>query len=146
MKMGTIALGDEVCICTGTTIWAYGASITIGQGTYIGPRCHLGAYRSGITIGANVLLAPHCSMVDTEHKFESLNIPINRQGFTSKGIVIEDDVWLGTGVIVMDGVHIGRGAIVGAGAVVTHDVPPNALAVGIPARVLKGRNEVFKSV
>ncbi|MCK4816024.1 acyltransferase, partial [bacterium] len=54
-------------------------------------------------------------------------------------IVIEDDVWLGMGVKIMDGVHIGRGAIIGAGAVVTRDVPSAAVAVGVPAKVVKIR-------
>ena len=62
------------------------------------------------------------------------------QPLASKGpIVIEDDAWLGLGVIVLDGVTIGRGAVIGAGAVVTGDVPPYAIAVGVPARVVGSR-------
>ena len=53
--------------------------------------------------------------------------------------MIEDDAWLGLGVIVLDGVTIGRGAVIGAGAVVTGDVPPYAIAVGVPARVVGSR-------
>jgi acetyltransferase-like isoleucine patch superfamily enzyme len=50
--------------------------------------------------------------------------------------VLEDDVWLGVNVAVMDGVTIGQGAIVGAGAVVTKDIPPYAIAGGVPARLI----------
>ena len=53
--------------------------------------------------------------------------------------MIEDDVWLGMGVKVMDGVRIGRGAVVGANAVVTKDIPPYSVAVGVPARVIRKR-------
>mgnify|MGYP000928569106 CR=1 FL=1 len=54
-------------------------------------------------------------------------------------IVIEDDVWIGESAIIMSGVHIGRGAVIGAGAVVTKDIPPYAVAVGVPAKVIKYR-------
>lgn len=58
----------------------------------------------------------------------------------SKGpIIIDDDVWIGYGVTILSGVHIGQGAIIAAGAVVTKDVPPYAIAGGVPAKVLKYR-------
>ncbi len=52
---------------------------------------------------------------------------------------IGNDVWIGMNAIVMDGVTIGDGAVVGAGAIVTKDVPPYAIVVGIPAKILKYR-------
>lgn len=54
-------------------------------------------------------------------------------------IVIGSDVWVGAGVTLMGGVHIGSGAVIGAGAVVAKDVPPYAIAVGNPARIIKYR-------
>ncbi len=64
---------------------------------------------------------------------------INMQGYSYKKVVLHDDVWLGTKVIVLPGVTIGKGAIVAAGAVVTKDVPPNAIVGGVPARVIATR-------
>ena len=55
--------------------------------------------------------------------------------------VIGHDVWIGHGAIIMPGVTIGTGAIIGSGAVVTKDIPPYAVAVGVPARVIKYRFE-----
>lgn len=54
-------------------------------------------------------------------------------------IIVEDDVWIGMGVIILSGVKIGKGAIVGAGSVVTKDIPPYAISVGNPARVIRYR-------
>jgi maltose O-acetyltransferase len=52
-------------------------------------------------------------------------------------ITVADNAWLGGGVIVLPGVSIGENTVVGAGAVVTRDLPPNVLAVGNPARVVR---------
>ena len=65
---------------------------------------------------------------------------LNKESAICKGaIVIHDDVWIGESAIVMSGVHIGQGAIIGAGAIVTKDIPPYAIAVGVPASVIKYR-------
>jgi acetyltransferase-like isoleucine patch superfamily enzyme len=61
---------------------------------------------------------------------------------TKGDIVIEDDAWLGVGVVVLDGVRIGKGAVIGAGSVVTRDIPDNAIAVGVPASVVKMRGAI----
>lgn len=56
-----------------------------------------------------------------------------------KPVTIGNDVWIGTRVIIMGGVKIGNGAVIGAGAIVTKDVPDYAIAVGVPAKVVKYR-------
>lgn len=56
-------------------------------------------------------------------------------------VTIGNDVWIGTGVIIMGGVKIGDGAVIGAGAIVTKNIPDYAIAVGIPAKVIKFRFE-----
>lgn len=58
----------------------------------------------------------------------------------SKGaIIVEDEVWIGYGAIILSGVTIGKGSVIAAGAVVTHDIPPYAIAAGNPAKVVKFR-------
>ena len=139
--MGRVQLDQGVAIQSGTTLNAIGSTIHIGANTIVGTHCHFGAYDKGITIGEDVLIASHCSMVDTQHIYADPDRLIKAQDYTSQGIVIEDDVWLGSGVVLMDGVRVGRGAIVGGGAVVTRDVPPYAIVVGIPAKIIKWRKE-----
>jgi acetyltransferase-like isoleucine patch superfamily enzyme len=71
------------------------------------------------------------------HVFGDLSRPILDQGVTGQGITIGDGAWIGAGAAILDGVRIGRGAVIGANAVVTADVPDHAVAVGVPARVIK---------
>lgn len=117
-------------------------SIKIGRHTHIQPRCQLSSYVGAIVIGDDVEIAPNCSLYSYDHGIAPEK-RINQQPLVSKGgIEIGDDVWLGVGVIVLDGVHIGKGAIVGAGSVVTTSIPENAIAVGVPAKVIKLRTEI----
>jgi galactoside O-acetyltransferase len=115
-------------------------SLHIGSNTYIQSGCILNAFVSSIILGANCMIAQHCAFAPYQHGFADTSRPMREQPLTSQGnIVIEDDVWLGLNVCVMDGVTIGKGAIVGAGAVVTKDIPPYAIASGVPAHVIRFR-------
>lgn len=54
-------------------------------------------------------------------------------------VIIDDDVWVGANAIILTGVHVGRGAVIGAGTIVTKDIPPYAVVVGNPARIIRFR-------
>ncbi|QLQ36655.2 sugar O-acetyltransferase [Micromonospora robiginosa] len=88
-----------------------------------------------IRIGDDVMIAPGVTLTTTGHPVH----PDLREDFRrfSKPIAIEDKVWIGSNVVVLPGVRIGFGAVVGAGSVVTHDIPPMTVAVGVPCRVLR---------
>jgi acetyltransferase-like isoleucine patch superfamily enzyme len=141
-----IRFGNNVRIREGAWIQATsvldepGVGLTIGDGTYIGPRAVLGA-GGGITIGKRVLFGSSVHVLAENHAIDDPDTPINAQGVTRAGITIGDDVWVGDGVIVLDGVTIGRGAVVGAGSVVTRSVPDGAVVVGNPARQIRQRFE-----
>lgn len=116
------------------------AHVKIGQNCSLGPSVYI--YGSGgVDIGNDVLIAGRTSIVASSHTFEDLSIPIRLQKQSVKGIRIEDNVWIGAGVTVLDGVTIGKGSVIGAGAVVNKDIPELSIAVGIPAKVIKRRNE-----
>ncbi len=136
---GNIRVGDYVMLKEGARLCPTNphASISIGAWTTVGAHTFMYA-SSEISIGANCLIAPFCYFVDSDHGYAAGRL-IREQPMTATAIRLEDDVWLGTGVVVTRGVTIHGGAVVGARAVVTEDIPPNAIAVGNPARVVKYR-------
>lgn len=122
----------------GTHIQVMGGTLEIGKRTYIGPyTCMAGP--GDIRIGEDCLIASGVGIYANNHNFDDPTRRINQQGSSCKGIVIEDDCWLGSGARVLDGVTIGQGSIIGAGAVVTKDIPPYSVAVGVPAKVISKR-------
>lgn len=138
---GKISVGRDSHIRFGSVLIPGGGEISIGARTTINHFAVLHGENS-IRIGDNCLIAPRVSIFASMHEFLDARLLIREQGMRrSSGIVIGDDVWLGTGVVVVDGVKIGLGAVVGAGAVVTKDIPDYAVAVGIPARVIRYRGD-----
>lgn len=113
-------------------------SIYIGENTYIAPGVCI-AGQGDIHIGKNCMIAANSGIYANNHVFTDLSLPVKQQGTTREGIIIEDDCWLGHGVTVLDGVKIGKGSIIGAGAVVSKNIPPYSIAVGVPAKVIKDR-------
>ncbi len=112
----------------------------------IGNNCQIGSYTTihgagGVTIGNDVLIASHVVIVANNHIFNDTSKNICDQGLTTKGITIGNNVWIGAGVSILDGVTIGDHSVIGAGAVVNKDIPPNSVAVGIPAKVIKERTK-----
>jgi acetyltransferase-like isoleucine patch superfamily enzyme len=94
-----------------------------------------------VTVGACGLFAAYTYLVGGGHEFERGGLPVIEQPRPSRGIALGENVWLGTGAKVLDGVRIGRDVVVGAGAVVTGDLPDGVVAAGVPARVIRSRDE-----
>jgi acetyltransferase-like isoleucine patch superfamily enzyme len=136
---GKISVGSDNEILNGCLLMTYGGSITIGNNCSINPYTILYGHGEGLIIGNNVLIAGHCLIIPANHVFSRTDLPINRQGTSSKGIVIGDDVWIGAGCQILDGVTIGQGAIVAAGSVVNKNVTPFSIVGGVPASLIKIR-------
>ena len=109
--------------------------IRMGDNVTISSYCHISCANS-ITIGNGVLLGPNVFICDNLHGGQDeLDIPpINRKLKIGEPVKIGDNVWIGRNVCIMPGVCIGEGARIGTNAVVTHDIPANSVAVGVPAR------------
>lgn len=136
---GTIEIGDNNEFLYSVLILSYGGMVKIGNHCSVNPYAIIYGHGKGTLIGNNVLIAAHTVIVPVNHNFEHVDDDINKQGLNSKGIVIEDNVWIGAGCQILDNVRIGNGSIVAAGSVVNKDVPPFSIVGGVPARVLKYR-------
>jgi acetyltransferase-like isoleucine patch superfamily enzyme len=122
-------------------IATYGGSIEIESNVYIGPYCVLYGH-GGLTIGSSTMIAAHTVIVPANHGFSRIDMPMNAQPLTREGIAIGEDVWIGAGCKVLDGVRIGKGAVIGAGSVVTKNIEPYDIAVGVPATVVRSRRSL----
>lgn len=88
-----------------------------------------------VRIGDNVMIGPNTLITTVNHPLD----PAGRRRHLgiAKPVVIGDNVWIGGNVTILPGVTIGNNVVIGAGAVVTKDIPPNSLALGVPARVVR---------
>ncbi len=138
-KQGKINLAENIRIAEFATINAFNGKIEIGNFSTINNFVIIDGYGKGVSIGKGVRIAAHTMIISSNHIFESTNQFIYEQGLSSKGIRIEDDVWIGSGCKILDGVHIKKGAIIAAGAVVTKNVEPYEVVGGVPAKHIKFR-------
>lgn len=132
-------IGNRVILKEGVRICPTNpeSTIEIGDWTTIGAHTFIYAsYR--ISIGNNCLIAPFCYFVDSDHGIAEGKL-IREQPMESLPITIGNDVWVGTGAVITRGVTIHDGAVIAARAVVTADVPTNAIVAGVPARILRYR-------
>ncbi len=132
------AMGEDVKIKDNVQIDApqnieVGDRVGISQGTF------LSAGR-GIRIGNDVMIGHDVSVLTEGHATDRVDVPMRAQGLVGDKIVIGNDVWIGAGVRILPGVVIGSGCVIGANAVVTKSLPERAVAVGVPARVLRIRD------
>jgi len=116
-------VGDHVVVGTNTVV---DGNVTIGDFVKIESNCYIPTH---VHIGSRVFLGPNVTLTNDRYPLKM------RDTYRPEGPVLEDGVTLGAGVIVLPGVRIGYDSFVAAGAVVTRDVPPMSMVVGVPARV-----------
>jgi acetyltransferase-like isoleucine patch superfamily enzyme len=135
---GHIQLGDNVRLSDVMVSVAPNARFVMGDRSSINEGGYV-VVSQEVRIGSDVLIAELVSIRDADHAFERTDLRINQQGLVGAPILIEDGVWIARGVAVLSGVRIGHGAVIGANAVVTKAIPAMAVAVGVPARVVRSR-------
>jgi len=137
----SIELGANVYVGHNAILKGYHKNkMRIGDETWIGQQAFLHS-AGGIDIGARVGIGPGVRIITSSHAEAGRDVPILNSPIELAPVVIEDDCDLGVGAIVLPGVRIGKGAQIGAGAVVTEDVPPYSVAIGVPAKVTRQRPE-----
>jgi serine acetyltransferase len=137
-KPGSVAVGPRCELCQGTVLRAWGGSIVLGTNVFVGEYTVVYGH-GGVTIGDNTLIAAHCRILSSNHTIPGRDGLIRDHPDIRMPTVIGSDVWLGAGVTVLGGVSVGDGCVVAAGAVVTKDLPPYAIAMGVPAQVVRFR-------
>lgn len=139
VRRGRLAAKGRNVKISPTAMFKFPENIRIGDNSFINHLCSVWAAPNGsITIGRDVLFGPGTSVIASNHGFECGQL-IREQEGNDADIVIGNDVWLGASVVVTAGVSIGDGCVVGAGAVVTRDLPPYTICLGVPARVVRTR-------
>ncbi len=136
-----IRIGNRVFLGRNSILSCKDGNIRLEDGVNIGFNCEI--FSSGeVVIGENTLVAAYCYFVGGG------NYDLSRQDVdfaeqdgleATQGITIERNCWIAADVKVLDGVTIGNGSVIGAGAVVRDPIPPNSLAAGIPAKVIRSR-------
>jgi len=135
---GKMMIGDFVNICSRSVccdlVTYPGGELIIGDNVFINFGTTINAKKK-VRIGDNVKIGPYCMIHDTDFHIQGKDF-VNPEGVP---ISIEEDAWLGSRVIVLKGSKIGKGAIIAAGSVVSGIIPPNAIAGGMPAKIIRYR-------
>ncbi len=112
----------------------------------IGKDCNIGDYNhitcaNKVILGSGVLTGRWVTITDNSHGnglLQEINTYPDKRNIYSKGpVVIGNNVWIGDKVTILPNVNIGDGVIIGANSVVTQSIPPNSIAVGNPAKIIK---------
>lgn len=113
----------------------------IGKYNYIGPYTMINNTVIGnyCSIGPSVKLGQGQHSINFITTYQKISSDLIGHSLTESPTVIGNDVWCGANVVIMQGVKIGDGVVIGANAVVTKDIPDYAIAVGIPAKIIKYR-------
>jgi acetyltransferase-like isoleucine patch superfamily enzyme len=137
-RRGRIRIGARCTVENGVVMRAYGGSIDIADDVFLGPATVIYGH-GGVTIGADTLISMHTRILSSDHAIPGPETAIRARPDVLQPTHIGCDVWIGAGATILGGVTVGDGCVVGAGSVVTRDLPPHSVAVGVPARVIRRR-------
>jgi len=136
-----VTLGDGVIISRNCVIQGKTGSVHFEDRVDVGCNCVFSSV-AGIKVGSATIIAGSCYLGGGRYYHDSLEQPIMDQGGYSRGpLTIGKNSWIGAGATILDGVTLGKGVIVGAGSVVTKDIPDYAIVAGVPASVIRMRDE-----
>jgi acetyltransferase-like isoleucine patch superfamily enzyme len=137
-KRGRVRFGRFVWVGDGTKIRCHEGEVIIGDKTVLGQECTISAYQH-VRIGEQCVIADRAMFIDFDHGTVEVERPIRQQGIYKRDVDVGSNVWVGYGACVLRGVQVGDNAVIGTNAVVTADVPANAVVGGVPAKVLRMR-------
>jgi acetyltransferase-like isoleucine patch superfamily enzyme len=133
-----LVLGRWSWIGHGCKIRVHEGEVRIGAKTVMGQECTISAYQH-VAIGRECVIADKVMLIDFDHGIVEVERPIRLQGIYKRDVNVGHNCWIGYGACLLRGVTVGNNAVVGTSSVVTGDVPENAVAAGVPARVIRMR-------
>jgi acetyltransferase-like isoleucine patch superfamily enzyme len=133
-----LQLGRWSWVGHGCKLRVHEGEVSIGAKTVLGQECTISAFKH-VSIGRECVVADRVMLIDFDHGMVEVERPIRVQGIYKRDVRVGHNCWIGYGVCVLRGVTVGDNAVLGTSAVVTRDVPDNAIAGGIPARVIRMR-------
>jgi acetyltransferase-like isoleucine patch superfamily enzyme len=139
-RSAVLRLGRWSWIGHGTKIRVHEGEAEIGAKTVLGQECTISAFQH-VSIGRECIVADRAMLIDFDHGVVEQERPIRLQGIYKRDVHVGHNCWIGYGACILRGATIGDNAIVGTSTVVTKDVPANAVVGGVPARVLRMRDE-----
>src|SRR3954468_3345073 len=137
-RTATLRLGCWSWIGHGTKIRVHEGECEIGAKSVLGQECTISAFQR-VTIGRECVIADRVMLIDFDHGVVEVERPIRLQGIYKRDVRLGHNCWVGYGACLLRGTTVGDNSIIGANTVVTKDLPPNAVAAGAPARVLRTR-------
>ena len=135
----SLVLGERNILYPSCVIRIERGRMVTGDDVSFGPACQIYEPRGGLEIGNHCMIGGGTLISGVNHGSSRTDVPMRRQPPIVRPVIIEDDVWIGMGVKLLPGVTIGTGSIIGAGSVVTQDIPPYSVAVGVPCKVVRQR-------
>jgi acetyltransferase-like isoleucine patch superfamily enzyme len=135
-----VTLGRWSWIGHGTKVRVHEGHVSIGAKSVLGQECTISAYQH-VSIGRECIIADRVMMIDFDHGMVEVERPIREQGIYKRDVNIGHNVWIGYGACLLRGVTVGDNSVIGTSAVVTCDVPGNAVVGGIPAKLIRMRDK-----
>ncbi|HEY1688091.1 MAG TPA: DapH/DapD/GlmU-related protein [Solirubrobacteraceae bacterium] len=133
-----LTIGRWTWIGHGSKIRVHEGEVSIGAKTVMGQECTISAYQR-VSIGRECIIADRVMLIDFDHGVVEVERPIRLQGIYKRDVKVGHNVWMGYGACVLRGVEVGDNSVLGTYAVATSDIPANAVAGGVPARVIRMR-------
>jgi acetyltransferase-like isoleucine patch superfamily enzyme len=137
-RHATLSIGRWSWVGHDSKIRVHEGEVRIGAKTVMGQECTISAYQH-VEIGRECIVADRVMLIDFDHGVVEVERPIRLQGIYKRDVRVGSNVWMGYGSCVLRGVSIGNNSIVGTNAVVTKDIPENAVVGGVPAKLLRMR-------
>jgi acetyltransferase-like isoleucine patch superfamily enzyme len=139
-RNAVVRLGRWSWIGHDTKIRAHEGEVEIGAKTVLGQECTISCFQR-VSIGRECILADRVMLIDFDHGVVEVERPIRLQGIYKRDVRVGNNCWIGYGACILRGTTVGDNCVVGTSTVVTKDVPANAVVGGVPARVLRIRDE-----